>query len=52
MFSHAGYTNEIYGHLFGTHRVDKTATDKEKAFDMAKATWDALQGTIHHIQLV
>jgi uncharacterized protein RhaS with RHS repeats len=43
MFSHAGYTNEIYGHLFGMHKVDKTATDKEKALDMVKATWDALQ---------
>jgi hypothetical protein len=41
-FSHAGYTDDVYGHASGTHSVDKTASDPAKAQRMAAATWQAL----------
>jgi RHS repeat-associated protein len=50
-FSHAGYTNDAWGHspvsvLYGdkggTHTADKTNYDVEKAMRMAGATWNAL----------
>ena len=43
-FSHAGFTNSYYGHLFGTHANDKTATDISKTIRMAKSTYAALDG--------
>ena len=39
-YSHAGYTNSIWGHLPGTHSVDKTDSDVEKAMRMAQATFE------------
>ncbi|HZS08720.1 MAG TPA: RHS repeat-associated core domain-containing protein [Blastocatellia bacterium] len=41
-FSHAGYTNPMYGHAFGTHNADKTVNDVDKTLRMAKATWEEL----------
>lgn len=41
-FSHAGYTDDVWGHASGTHSVDKTASDPAKAQRMAAATWQAL----------
>jgi RHS repeat-associated protein len=41
-FSHAGFTNPRYGHLFGTHAADKTDEDVFKALRMVGATWEAL----------
>ena len=41
-FSHGGYHSDEYGHLTGTHEVDKTASDPQKALRMAGATWKAL----------
>ena len=41
-FSHEGFQNPIYGHLFGTHLVDKTSNDVEKAMRMAGTTWSTL----------
>ena len=41
-FSHAGYPNPNIGHLLGTHSVDKTDSDVEKAMAMARATWGSL----------
>lgn len=41
-YSHKGYTNPIYGHLPGTHSVDKTDSDVDKAMAMAQATFNTL----------
>lgn len=51
-FSHAGYTNDVWGHSpvnlidgngkYGDHDADKTASDPQKALRMAGATWQAL----------
>jgi hypothetical protein len=41
-FSHEGFTDPEWGHLSGTHAVDKTDEDVPKAMRMAGATWDAL----------
>lgn len=41
-FSHAGYTNDEYGHSLGTHSVDKTFNNVPKAQSMVAATWKAL----------
>jgi len=42
-FSHAGYTNPIYGHLFSPlHWTDKTHNDVGKAEAMVRATWSAI----------
>ena len=41
-FSHAGYESDVYGHLFGLHYYDKTASDVPRALRMAGATWIAL----------
>jgi RHS repeat-associated protein len=41
-FSHAGYTDDVWGHAKGTHSVDKTASDPAKAQRMAAAVWQAL----------
>ena len=41
-FSHEGYPNPVYGHALGTHSVDKTATDVEKAMQTAWATFRAI----------
>ena len=41
-YSHRGYTHSSYGHLVGSHKVDKTATDPGKAADMVRATWFAI----------
>jgi hypothetical protein len=43
MFSHAHYTNALWGHLFGSHSVDKTTNDRPKALEMARTTWAVLQ---------
>ena len=45
-FSHAGYTNSIYGHAPGGHWPDKTASDPGKAAQMASATWFAIRDWI------
>jgi RHS repeat-associated protein len=42
-FSHATYNNSNYGHLFGTHKTDKTATNPEKTLRMAKSTFEAIK---------
>jgi RHS repeat-associated protein len=42
MFSHAGYTNPSYGHLYGTHAEDKTDSDVPKAQSMVAETWKTL----------
>jgi RHS repeat-associated protein len=42
VYSHNGYTNPIWGHLPGTHSVDKTDSDVEKAMRMAKASFDTI----------
>jgi len=41
-YSHEGYESDFYGHLFGLHYYDKTASDVPKALRMAGATWRAL----------
>ena len=51
-FSHAGYTDDTWGHSppnakfgngqYGDHGVDKTVSDPAKAMRMAGATWKAL----------
>jgi RHS repeat-associated protein len=44
-FSHAGYTDDVWGHSplrGGNHSDDKTASDPAKAMRMAGATWKAL----------
>ncbi|MFS8084927.1 MAG: RHS repeat-associated core domain-containing protein [Acidobacteriota bacterium] len=51
-FSHAGYTDDTWGHSppnaalgngqYGDHYADKTASDPAKAMRMAGATWKAL----------
>jgi RHS repeat-associated protein len=41
-FSHAAYQSDVYGHLFGLHYYDKTASDVPRALRMAGATWNAL----------
>jgi RHS repeat-associated protein len=41
-FSHEGFESDFYGHLFGLHYYDKTASDVPKALRMAGATWKAL----------
>lgn len=38
-FSHEGYGNPVWGHLGGSHSVDKTASDVPKAMEMAYTTW-------------
>lgn len=42
-YAHSGYHSTIYGHLFGGHSPDKTASDPEKAFRMAIASWSELR---------
>jgi RHS repeat-associated protein len=41
-FSHEGYGNPYYGHLFGTHEADKTNSDPMKAMEMAGGTYGVL----------
>ena len=43
-FSHSGYTNSTYGHMFRAHGNDKTATDVEKTMRMAQSTFSAMSG--------
>src|SRR5437773_11085701 len=45
-FSHAGFTNSVYGHLFGGHGPDKTSNDVGKAAQMSTATWFAIRDWI------
>jgi RHS repeat-associated protein len=41
-FSHAGFENDIAGHISRLHYYDKTDSDVPRALRMAAATWDLL----------
>jgi RHS repeat-associated protein len=43
-FSHEGFSNSTYGHMFRAHGNDKTATDVDKAVRMAQVTYGAMSG--------
>jgi RHS repeat-associated protein len=41
-YSHAGFPNNTYGHAFGTHKTDKTATAPGKTLEMARTSFEQL----------
>jgi RHS repeat-associated protein len=43
-FSHQGFPNSTYGHMFRAHGNDKTATDVVKTVQMAQVTYGAISG--------
>jgi RHS repeat-associated protein len=42
-FSHAGYTDDVWGHGVDMHWPDKTDSNEDKAFRMAVETWYHIQ---------